>query len=44
MLWSYYGYDEYIKLLNEIGFEVLYSENQNKHLFDESHNWLVLKK
>ena len=44
MLWSYYGYDEYIKLLNEIGFEVLYSENQNKHGFDESHNWLILKK
>lgn len=44
MLWSYYGYDEYIKLLNEIGFKVLYSENQNKHGFDEGHNWLTLKK
>lgn len=44
MLWSYYGYDEYIRLLKEIGFMLLYSENQNKYGVDESHNWLILQK
>ncbi len=44
MYWSYYNYDEYIKILNEIGFKVLYSVNQNKFGISESHNWLILKK
>lgn len=44
MLWSYYSYDEYIRLLKEIGFKVLYSDNQNKYGIDESHNWVILKK
>ena len=44
MLWSDYKYDEYIELLNKIGFKMLYSENQNKHGLDESLNWLILKK
>lgn len=41
MLWSDYKYDEYIELLNKIGFKMLYSENQNKHGLDESLNWLI---
>ncbi len=44
MYWSYYSYDKYIELLNEIGFKVLYSVNQNKFGISESHNWLILKK
>ena len=44
MYWSYYCYDKYIKILNEIGFKVLYSVNQNKFGISESHNWLILKK
>lgn len=44
MYWSYYSYDKYIQLLNEIGFKVLYSVNQNKFGISESHNWLILKK
>lgn len=32
MMWSYYDYETYIKMFSEIGFKVLYSENQNKHV------------
>ena len=44
MYWSYYSYDKYIKLLNEIGFKVLYTVNQNKFGISESHNCVILKK
>lgn len=44
MYWSYYDYNFYINMLKEIGFKVLYSENQNKHGIEESHNWVILKK
>ena len=44
MMWSYYDYETYIKILSEIGFKVIYSENQNKYGIDESHNWLILQK
>ena len=44
MLWSYYDCDKYIKMLEEIGFKMLYKENQNKYGIDESHNWLILQK
>lgn len=42
MYWSYYSYDKYIKLLNEIGFKVLYAVNQNKFGISESHNLVIL--
>lgn len=44
MMWSYYNYETYIRILSEIGFKVLYSENQNKYGIDESHNWVILQK
>lgn len=44
MMWSYYNYETYIEMLSEIGLKVLYSENQNKHGIDESHNWVILQK
>jgi len=43
-MWSYYDYETYITLLSEIGFKVLYSENQNKYDIEESHNWVILQK
>ena len=44
MMWSYYDYETYIKMLSDIGFKILYSENQNKYGIDESHNWVILQK
>lgn len=44
MLWSYYDCSKYIQILEEIGYKILYKENQNKHGIDESHNWLILQK
>lgn len=44
MMWSYYDYETYIKMLSEIGFKVLYSENQNKYGIAEGHNWIILQK
>lgn len=44
MIWSYYNYKTYIDMLSEIGFKVLYSENQNKYGIKESHNWVILQK
>ncbi len=44
MIWSYYDYETYIKILKEIGFKIVYSENQNKYEIKESHNWVILVK
>ena len=44
MFWSYYDYETYIKLLKEIGFKIIFSDNQNKYGIDESHNWVILQK
>ena len=44
MIWSYYDYETYAKLLKEIGFKLILSENQNKHEIEESHNWVILQK
>lgn len=44
MMWSYYDYETYINMLSKIGFKVLYTDNQNKHGIDESHNWVILQK
>jgi len=44
MLWSYFDYQIYIKMLLKIGFKVIYSENQNNYGIDESHNWVILQK
>lgn len=44
MMWSYYDYETYIKMLSEIGFKMIYSENQNKYGIAESHNWIILQK
>ena len=44
MLWSYFDYKTYMKMLKEIGFKFIFSENQNKYGIEESHNWVILKK
>ena len=44
MYWSYYDYETYMKLVKEIGFKLVFSENQNKHGIEESHNWVILQK
>ena len=44
MIWSYYDYETYMNLLKEIGFEFIFSDNQNKYGIEESHNWVILRK
>ena len=44
MIWSYYDYETYAKMLKKIGFKLILSENQNKHEIEESHNWVILQK
>lgn len=44
MYWSYYSYEYYKKFLEDMGFKIIFSQNQNQFGFAESHNWVILKK